>query len=130
MNALKAPCVSAWREARTAHLTAHDGDGLGHDVAPRVAVHPEADHLLDPEEAVVVHLPDQAEQLQQRLAGQLPPRGQVHLVPGEPLDSQRVLDQLALARVERQEVDVSDAEPCLLRDLAGRPLLVRGHRVV
>mmetsp|Transcript_66049 Transcript_66049/g.204437 ORF Transcript_66049/g.204437 Transcript_66049/m.204437 type:complete len:483 (+) Transcript_66049:552-2000(+) len=130
MNALKAPCVSAWREARTAHLTAHDGDGLGHDVAPRVAVHPEADHLLDPEEAVVVHLPDEAEELEDRLAVQLAAAAQVHLVPRHALHAEGVLDELTLPRADRQEVDVADAEARLLRDLAHGALLVRLDGVV
>mmetsp|Transcript_34321 Transcript_34321/g.103422 ORF Transcript_34321/g.103422 Transcript_34321/m.103422 type:complete len:516 (+) Transcript_34321:744-2291(+) len=60
---------------------------------------------------------------------QLPPASQVHLVPGQPLNSKRIYYHLALPHVHCEEVDVTNAEARLLRDLAHGPLLVGLHRV-
>mmetsp|Transcript_131317 Transcript_131317/g.366066 ORF Transcript_131317/g.366066 Transcript_131317/m.366066 type:complete len:238 (+) Transcript_131317:264-977(+) len=130
VQALQGPCVGPGRQASSPHLAAHDGNRLCNDVAPWVGIGPEAHHLLDLEEAVVVHLADQPKELEDCLALQLPATAQVHLVFGQPLHTEGIDYELALSHVDRKEVDVANAEARLLSDLTRRPLLVCLHGVV
>mmetsp|Transcript_43466 Transcript_43466/g.117218 ORF Transcript_43466/g.117218 Transcript_43466/m.117218 type:complete len:537 (-) Transcript_43466:538-2148(-) len=125
------PVQRPWRQARAAHIVGHDGNGLRHEVSPGVLVHPEACHLLDLHQSVVLELPDKAQQLQDhRDILQLPTRVQMYRVPAELLDAFGFDHNLQLAHVLREEVDVTDPEPSLLLDHARRPLLVSADRVV
>mmetsp|Transcript_654 Transcript_654/g.1666 ORF Transcript_654/g.1666 Transcript_654/m.1666 type:complete len:307 (+) Transcript_654:451-1371(+) len=130
VESVKTPRIGTGRETCATHLAAHYRDGLRYKVAPRVGVDPEANHLLDFQKAVDVHLPDKAQQLEDCLALQLPAAVQMHLVPCQSLDSDGIQYHLNLAHVDGEEVDVSNAEASLLCNLACRPLLIGVHRVI
>mmetsp|Transcript_67384 Transcript_67384/g.150941 ORF Transcript_67384/g.150941 Transcript_67384/m.150941 type:complete len:404 (+) Transcript_67384:439-1650(+) len=129
-HALHRPSQRPWRQARAAHVASHDRDGLRDEIAPGVLIDPEASHLLDLHQPVVLQLTDKAQQLEDNgHVLQLSARLQVHRVPAELLDA-LFGDDLQLAHVLGEEVDVADTEACLLLDHACGPLLVGADGVI